>query len=201
MSLEKNSLHLIFSFIGKGSRHLMARTLAGSLDAPGPSEAELDIAVERWISLYEKHMMDRTRLFPGIREALEAMKGPKAIVTNKPGESARALCRRAGLDKICAPVIGMYDVAEGKPSRTGIDKALSLAAPGFGAGDRAVFVGDSGVDGGAARAAGIPFVGVTWGLGTEPELMEAGAVCLARTTSELAERAAEALCFFRMENR
>lgn|GEM_PF-333062 len=186
---------MILGFIGKGSRWLVAHTLAAQTDETAETldDAVVDEAVRRWVRLYEQHMMDRTRLFPGIDAALSALNGPKAIVTNKPGESARELCRRAGLDKICGAIVGMGDVPQGKPARDGIDLAVSLAAPAFGPGDRAVFVGDSEVDGAAAAAASLPFVGVLWGLGTEENLRRAGAAALARTPDELAARIYEAL--------
>ena len=183
----------VFTFIGKGSRHLVARALAGSLDGPAPDEATLDEAVRRWLALYETHMMAHTRLFPGIAGALAALDGPRAIVTNKPGESARHLCRRVGLDRLCPVIIGMGDVPERKPAADGIARALALMAPGFGPGDRAVFVGDSEIDGGAARAGGLPFVGVLWGLGTEEELTRAGALALAARPDELTACCARAL--------
>ena len=99
---------VIWGFIGKGSRWLVARTLTAKVPENGadltaslsddeemqmPPDSLLIEAVRRWVELYEQHMMDRTRLFPGIREALTALSGPKAIVTNKPAESAREIHR------------------------------------------------------------------------------------------------------------
>lgn len=189
----------IFSFIGKGSRHLVARALAGSLDGPAPDDAALDEAVRRWVALYEAHMMDRTRLFPGMAAAFERLDGQKAIVTNKPGESARKLCRRVGLDALCPVIVGMGDVPGRKPARDGIDMAIARLAQAAGASgdtiERAVFVGDSEIDGGAARAAGLPFVGVLWGLGTRSELEGAGAVAIAERVEQLADCCALALDF------
>lgn len=188
---------LIISFIGKGSRHLVARTLAGSLEGPAPDEATIDVAVQRWITLYETHMMDRTRLFPGMAAALERLEGPRAIVTNKPGESARELCRRVGLDALCPVIVGMGDVPGRKPARDGIDAALERLKAGLGGGsgriDRAVFIGDSEIDGGAANTAGLPFVGVLWGLGTRLELERAGATAIAEHVAQLADCCARAL--------
>lgn len=178
----------IFRFIGKGSRHLMNLTLTEGRVGVKLTEADLDEAVMRWVALYEKHMMDGTRLFPGIMKALSSLDGPCGVVTNKPGESARMLCAKTGLNQVCAAVVGMFDpgVAAGKPSPDGIAKALSLVAPKFNPNiDKGVMVGDSAVDGGAALAAGLPFVGVTWGLGTGEELRAAGAKILCENPSEL----------------
>lgn len=187
----------LLTFIGKGSRHLVARALVGSLNGPDPDTATLDEAVQRWVELYETHMMDHTRLFPGIAEALATLQGPKAIVTNKPGHSARRLCQRVGLDKICATVVGMGDVANRKPARDGIDEALGhikrALCLGDGSIERALFIGDSWIDGGAASAARLPFVGVLWGLGSRQELEDAGAITIAEHVSQLVDCCHQAL--------
>jgi phosphoglycolate phosphatase len=49
-----------------------------------------------------------------------------------------------------------------------------------------VFVGDSRVDVATARAAGVPFVGVTWGFGSRAELLASGATALADDAGQLA---------------
>lgn len=185
----------IYTFIGEGSRHLVARALAGTIDGPTPDDATLDEAVRRWVALYETHMMKRTRLFPGIDAALRQLQGLKAIVTNKPGDSARQLCRRAQLDDFCPVIIGMGDVPERKPARDGIDAALARleALNGGQKIERAVFVGDSPIDGGAAKSAGLPFVGVLWGLGTRAELESADAIAIAERVEDLVGCCARAL--------
>ncbi len=185
----------IYTFIGEGSRHLVARALAGTIDGPTPDDATLDEAVRRWVSLYETHMMKRTRLFPGIDATLKELQCLKAIVTNKPGDSARQLCRRARLDDFCPVIIGMGDVPERKPARDGIDAAIArLEKLNDGQKiERAVFVGDSPIDGGAAQSAGLPFVGVLWGLGTRAELESAGAFAIAERVEDLALCCARAL--------
>ncbi len=185
----------IYTFIGEGSRHLVARALAGTIDGPTPDDATLDEAVRRWVSLYETHMMKRTRLFPGIDATLKELQCLKAIVTNKPGDSARQLCRRARLDDFCPVIIGMGDVPERKPARDGIDAAIARLEKLNGGQkiERAVFVGDSSIDGGAAQSAGLPFVGVLWGLGTRAELESAGAFAIAERVEDLALCCARAL--------
>ena len=57
---------MILGFIGKGSRWLVAHTLAAQTDETAETldDAVVDEAVRRWVRLYEQHMMDRTRLFP-----------------------------------------------------------------------------------------------------------------------------------------
>ncbi|MDE5851816.1 MAG: HAD family hydrolase, partial [Alistipes sp.] len=51
--------------------------------------------------------------------------------------------------------------------------------------DRALFVGDSGIDMQTARAAGVRSVGVTWGFRSREELRQAGADVLVDRSEEL----------------
>jgi phosphoglycolate phosphatase len=165
----------IFGFIGEGAQRLIERTL-------GPDHADLvPKALEAWREHYELHMLDTTLPYPGVVEALARLTGPKAIVTNKPGDSARGLVRGLGLAQHCPVVVGGGDVPTRKPEPEGVRLALrKLGEP-----RRALLVGDSRVDAATARAAGIGFVGVLWGLGTREEIERAGGRILIERPEEL----------------
>ena len=62
--------------------------------------------------------------------------------------------------------------------------AVLLARSG---GKKNVFIGDRCFDADAARANGIPCIGVLWGCGSREELKEHGACMLAHTPKELEE--------------
>lgn len=171
VGLEPLALEEIYGFIGEGARRLIERTLG--VEHAGRA----DEALAAWQEHYEAHMLDHTRLFPGVRQALAAIALPRAIVTNKPGDSARALVKALGLAPLCPVVVGGGDVATKKPEPEGVRRALEL----LGAGGRAVLVGDSRVDAATARQAGLGFVGVLWGLGTREEMeREGGRLFVAR---------------------
>ncbi|HCF61189.1 MAG TPA: hypothetical protein DFS52_24725, partial [Myxococcales bacterium] len=85
----------IFGFIGEGAERLIERTLGAEHSARVPE------ALASWREHYERHMLDHTRPYEGVVEALEKIEGPRAIVTNKPGPSARQLVRALGLDRLC----------------------------------------------------------------------------------------------------
>lgn len=165
----------IFGFIGEGAERLIERTLGAEHSARVPE------ALASWREHYERHMLDHTRPYEGVIEALEEIEGPRAIVTNKPGPSARQLVRALGLDRLCPIVVGGGDVPEKKPHPAAVHLALSK----LGEGGAAVLVGDSAVDAATARAAEIAFVGVLWGLGTREEIERAGGTRFVERACEL----------------
>jgi phosphoglycolate phosphatase len=84
----------IHAFIGEGAQRLIERSL-------GPEHADrVPEALAAWRAHYEAHMLDRTRVFPGVAEAVVALGGPRAVLTNKPADSARALVEALGLGGI-----------------------------------------------------------------------------------------------------
>jgi phosphoglycolate phosphatase len=173
----------IFGFIGEGAERLIERTLGPGLAARVPA------ALAAWREHYERHMLDHTRLYPGVLEALQALDGPRAIVTNKPGPSARQLVQALGLDRLCPLVVGGGDVPEKKPDPASVRLALSR----MGADGRAVLVGDSRIDAATARAAGIGFVGVLWGLGSREEMEREGGRIFVERAGELPQACRRAL--------
>ncbi len=165
----------IRSFVGEGARRLVERAVGARQDL-------LEPALAAWRVHYEAHCLDRTRAYPGIPEALAGARLPLAVLTNKPGPMARRILAGLGLDARLVGVIG-GDEAPRKPDPTG---ARALLARAGATPEESVLVGDSRVDAATARAAGLRFVGVTWGLGTREELVAAGATVLVDDASALA---------------
>lgn len=91
---------------------------------------------------------------PGSLEALEAAaRLPQGVVSNKQGAILRAEAAHLGWDRFFGPaIIGAGDTPRGKPDPAAIH--LALARLGLPAGPDIWFVGDTGVDMQAARAAG-----------------------------------------------
>jgi phosphoglycolate phosphatase len=165
----------IRQFVGEGARRLVSRAVF-------PREELVEPALEAWWRHYEAHLLDRTRPYPGVPEALAQAGRTLAIHTNKPGRLARRILDGLGLSSRFAEVLG-GDEAPRKPDPAG---TLGLLARLGGRPEDAIFVGDSRVDVETARKAGIPMVAVTWGFRPREELVEAGAVHFASTASELA---------------
>lgn len=102
------------------------------------------------------------------------------VVTSKrrpPAEWAIELC---GLD--IPLLVGHEDVPAHKPDPRPLLRGLELldATP-----EQAVYVGDAPVDVVAARNAGLPAVGVSWGAGVRAEIEAVGPVALCDTVAEL----------------
>lgn len=164
----------IRGFIGNGARMLLAR-------AVGARGELLEPALAAWRAHYEEHLLDRTRPYPGIPEALARAGRPLAVLTNKPAPMARRILEGLGLATSFLAIVGGGD-APPKPDPAGA-RAL-LARAGVRAAD-AVLVGDSPVDAETARSGGMAFVAVTWGLVPREELVRAGATHLVDRAEDL----------------
>ena len=112
--------------------------------------------------------LTETTVAPGIPEALDALNAHRlAVATSKPYALAEPLLGAMGIrehfEVVAGP--GLSARAEGKTETLG--RALQqLGAP------RAVMVGDRSFDILAARAHGLPSIGVTWGIGDAEELTD-----------------------------
>jgi HAD superfamily phosphatase len=86
---------------------------------------------------------------PGVLEDLAAKFG-LAVFTGRPREEAEMTLRRFAPGLVFDPIVAMEDVENPKPAPDGL---LRIADAGF-------YVGDTVDDARAARAAGIPFIGI-----------------------------------------
>jgi phosphoglycolate phosphatase len=190
VDLPRRSIAEITGFIGEGSRRLVEKAIA-----PHPERfAEAHAA---WEKAYAATLLERTRLYPGMRELLDRLHGPVpfkgrgkgegtppllAVHTNKPGKYARPILEGLGVGARFARVLGAGDGAANKPSPEGVRLLLTELGAELGA---ATYVGDSAIDLQTAAAAGVDFIGVAWGYGGEAQLRAAGASRIARDAGEL----------------
>ena len=151
----------IRSFVGHGARQLVERALA---EAGLPQRAEEVLPV--FLEVYRAHMLDRTRLYPGVAEALASLRSGYrlAVLTNKPGDMSRAILEGLGVARAFARICGPEDVPARKPDPAGLLRLMEEA--GAGPEDTAM-VGDSAVDIRTGRGAGVLTVGVSYGLDPE----------------------------------
>jgi phosphoglycolate phosphatase len=149
----------IFSYVGQGAPALIARALGS--DA---SEQECSIALEFFIKYYSAHKLDNTRLYEGVRDALDALQGmPMAVYTNKPVRVSRAIIQDLGVASHFRVVYGGNSFERKKPDPMGVESILRE----FGAAPQQVMlIGDSDVDVQTARNAGTWICGVTYGFGS-----------------------------------
>jgi phosphoglycolate phosphatase len=150
----------IIAAIGGGLQILIERTIG----AYHPRRAQVHARV---IEHYSAHMLDRTTLFPGVRETLERLPVTKVLVTNKPEAMTRALLAGLKVDGHFVAVYGGDTLPARKPDPGAVLESLDrFRVPKA----RALLVGDSGVDLATARAAGIRSCGVTYGYAQPGEL-------------------------------
>jgi phosphoglycolate phosphatase len=149
---------VIATYVGHGAPVLLRRVLG-----PAASEAELEAALQYFISWYSDHKLDNTCLYPGVGEALRSLHAAglqMAVLTNKPVRVSRAILDGLGVGGSFFQVYGGNSFDQKKPHPIGVDTLLAEAAV---APEHAAMVGDSAVDVKTARAAGIHAYGVTYG--------------------------------------
>lgn len=162
MKLPPISEDLVSSYVGNGAPVLMRRALG-----PEASDADVQRALEYFLGYYREHMLDNTRLYPGVKGALDRLReaGTKmAVLTNKPVRFSRALVEGLGLREHFFQVYGGNSFEQKKPDPIGIEMLLRESGV---ARDRTIMVGDSGVDVRTARNANIRACGVSYGF--QPE--------------------------------
>ncbi|HEX8063682.1 MAG TPA: phosphoglycolate phosphatase [Allosphingosinicella sp.] len=149
--------------IGHGGRALLRRGLEASGEA---TDALVELAYPIFLEHYATHICDRSRLFAGVGEALDGIgrRGTAlAVCTNKSEALTMKLLDALGVRGRFAAVVGGDTLPVRKP-----DPAPLLEAVARAGGGRAAFVGDSIVDADTARAAGVPFVAVSFGFSDRP---------------------------------
>jgi phosphoglycolate phosphatase len=154
----------IRAFVGEGARVLVER----SLRRAGLGHAADDV-LPVFLESYRSRLLDTTRLYPGVREALERLEGRTlAVLTNKPGELSRRILEGLGVASRFARIWGPDDAQARKPDPAGLVRLMREVRTDP---DETVMVGDSPIDIATGRAAGVRTVGAVWGL--DPEALRA----------------------------
>lgn len=144
--------------IGSGAQHLVTACVA---EAGGRMS---DGILADFFDAYRTHVADHTALFPGMDALLRRIADagvPQAIVTNKPYAITRSLLDALGIAHRFACVYGGESLPRRKPDPMMLHAAMQAMGVA-----RAVMIGDGPHDVGAARAAGVPVIGVDWGIAT-----------------------------------
>lgn len=155
---EELPADLVASYVGSGAPVLISRALGGA-----PDSEELQRALKFFLAHYEEHKLDYTRAYPGVREALEELRGlPMAVLTNKPVNISVQILDALGLAEFFKAIYGGNSFTTKKPDPLGANTILSE----FGVvGREAAMVGDSEVDVQTARNAGMVSAIVNFGFG------------------------------------
>ncbi len=150
------------NWVGNGVERLVRRALVGQLDGE-PEAADFDRAFPIFLELYRDNTSQRSRLYPGIREGLDWLKGNHyrlGCVTNKAAQFTEPLLRDLGVRDDFEIVISGDTLPRNKPDPL----PLLHAAAYFGVEPaEALMIGDSVSDVKAARAAGFRIFCMTYG--------------------------------------
>jgi phosphoglycolate phosphatase len=151
----------LYRYVGDGARVLVERAL-------GPAHRDrLEAGVEAFMAYYTAHLLDATRPYPGVEDALVALAANRvacSVLTNKPEAMSRAILEGLGLAARFVAIAGGDSLPVRKPDPAGLERLRALTRT---ARERMLLVGDSGIDVRTARAGGVAFCGVAWGLAPE----------------------------------
>lgn len=147
----------VVTMVGEGAPLLVRRALKHAQLEPEPREA-----LDRYMKIYDRRLMNHTAPYDGIRETLAVVlrRGPMAVLTNKPLGPSIGILEALDLRGFFSRVIGGDSEYGRKPDPAGL-LSLQALAPG----EQLVMIGDSPADWKTAEAANIPFVFARYGFG------------------------------------
>ena len=148
----------VIGMIGEGAAILVKRALAAAgLDPETPA------ALTQFLAIYERHLLDRTVPYAGVKEtlALAQQRATMAVLTNKPLQPTEQILDGLGLRDYFDVVVGGDNLRGRKP-----DPAALLDIVGARPAEGVLFVGDSPIDHQTATAARVPFGWARYGFGS-----------------------------------
>ena len=154
------------NLIGGGARAMIARGI--EVEGRVVESAKLEQMFADFIAHYSAHIAHRSRPFPGLIDALDALAGRGcrfAVCTNKLERLSVLLLEELKIagrfEAICGPdTFGIQ-----KPDPEVLRRTIAAAG---GSPQRAIMIGDSAIDIRTARAAGIPVIAVDFGYSERP---------------------------------
>jgi phosphoglycolate phosphatase len=150
------------NWVGNGVERLVRRALIGALDGE-PDELDYQRAYPIFLELYAENTFNRSGLYPGVLEGLDALAAagyPLGCVTNKAARFTEPLLAHLGILDRFEIVISGDTLPRKKPDPL----PLIHAAGHFGVRpEESLMLGDSMSDVKAARAAGFRIICVSYG--------------------------------------
>jgi phosphoglycolate phosphatase len=168
----------IAGYIGDGAAMLVRRALGdpGDLDSPAGFAAEGESLFGRafgfFVRHYHDHLLDNTHLYPGVMDALTAIRQrnptlPMAVLTNKPVAPSRRICDGLHIARFFFQNYGGNSFITKKPDPQGLQtiiaEASALIDDAIAPAD-VVLIGDSDIDALTARRCGARSLFCTYGL-------------------------------------
>jgi len=172
-------------FVGNGLMNLVRVSIPQSALE---NQHLLQLCFEMMMDKYQKCLIHKTRLYPGMKELLDVLTSKKlkmAVLSNKADQLTQHICNALLKEWPFDVIIGASEDFPRKPdpnSALFIAKKLNLSP------ENIIYVGDTDIDMKTANAAGMFPVGVTWGFRTKEELQKAGAKWIIDKPLELVEK-------------
>ncbi len=145
---------------------------------------------ETALGYYREYFADKgifeNAVYEGIPAMLERLQNAGAtlmVATSKPEEFTHRILEHFDLAKYFA-FVGGNTLDEARPTKEAVLRHIMTQYPAISP-ESTVMVGDRCFDVEGAAAVGLPAVGVLYGYGSRKELMDAGAVVLAKDVTEL----------------
>jgi len=154
------------NLIGGGARAMIARGIEAEDLVVAPAKLEQMFA--DFIAHYSAHIALRSRPFPGVIDALDALAGRGcrfAVCTNKLERLSVLLLEELKIAGRFEAICGQDTFGIQKPDPEVLRRTIAAAG---GTPQRAIMIGDSATDIRTARAAGIPVIAVDFGYSERP---------------------------------
>jgi len=157
-NLPPLSLKTVSTYVGNGIRKLTQRSLEGH-------PAELDEAIAHLHRHYQKNMLEKTILYPGVSEGVYMLRSAGwklGLVSNKSEELCRGLLRHFHLADCFSMIVGgdaKFPLKPDPSSLLAILREVSAAA------QKSWMLGDNYTDMGAGRRAGMKCCFAAYGFG------------------------------------
>jgi len=145
---ERLSEDAIGSMVGEGAAVLVRRALTAAR-VPEPPDA-----VARFLALYDTRLLNHTRLYEGVIDAVHAARERALVIvfTNKPARPSERILEGLGVRALFADVIGGDNPHGRKPEPAAL---LAVMTRDGVAPERTLMVGDSAIDHETALRAGV----------------------------------------------
>jgi len=162
---------VIASYIGDGVSMLVRRAI-GDPEGDSADEKYVTEALTYFLDYYRIHKLDYTYLYPGVLEALEAIRATHpeilmAVLTNKPVRPSRDICAHFNLSRFFFQNYGGNSFHTKKPDPHGLQTLIAEAAAIAEVNIRpaeTIMIGDTDIDILTARNCGARSIGCTFGL-------------------------------------
>jgi phosphoglycolate phosphatase len=154
------------NLVGGGAKAMIVR----GVEAEGCilSPAKLDQMFADFIAYYSDHIADRSRPFPGVKDALDSLtaRGCQfAVCTNKLERLSMLLLKQLDLADRFVAICGPDTFGIQKPDPEILRRTVASAG---GTMQHTIMIGDSNTDICTARAAGVPIIAVEFGYSERP---------------------------------